>query len=398
MPGFGIVAAVLGIVITMTAIDGPVEEIGEKVGAALVGTFLGILLSYGFLAPLSVRMEFLGAAELAFFRTIATLIEGFANDLPPKVALEYGRRGVGSEFRLNRERPGQPVRRGRCVVGGLIAMAGHGGGAWKVAYADFVTAMMAFFLVMWITAQNKAVKVAVARYFNDPFNSKSKTHRAQPAGSTTTGPLEPGSVYLMPTRTPGNAPGVVKRHTTPRPAPLKNADHTAKAASGGRKDYDGEKPMVFLLHNSDNHAGGVVILFSDTAGELSPEAMRQLKGVIPALLGKRNKIEKSAGTPRGPLRGLAAPRPTPGSSSYTRCLATMAFLEREGVEPERIRLSQAGPFEPHRARDDPEDLSHNSFVDVYMLGEFVDDFMHPREEKVTGAAGKVERGKGKDAG
>ncbi|MGA2620319.1 MAG: flagellar motor stator protein MotA [Thermoguttaceae bacterium] len=103
LPGFGIVAAVLGIVITMTAIDGPVEEIGEKVGAALVGTFLGILLSYGFLAPFSVRMEFLGASELAFFRTIATLIEGFANDMPPKVAMEHGRRGVGSEYRFSRE-------------------------------------------------------------------------------------------------------------------------------------------------------------------------------------------------------------------------------------------------------------------------------------------------------
>ncbi len=53
MPGFGIVAAVLGIVITMGAIDGPVEEIGHKVGAALVGTFLGILISYGFLGPLA---------------------------------------------------------------------------------------------------------------------------------------------------------------------------------------------------------------------------------------------------------------------------------------------------------------------------------------------------------
>ena len=51
MPGFGIVAAVLGIVVTMGAIGGPAEEIGEKVGAALVGTFLGILISYGFLAP-----------------------------------------------------------------------------------------------------------------------------------------------------------------------------------------------------------------------------------------------------------------------------------------------------------------------------------------------------------
>ncbi len=104
LPGFGIVAAVLGIVITMGSIDGPVEEIGHKVGAALVGTFLGILLSYGFFAPLAVRMEFLGAAELAYFRTIAVVIQGFVNDLPPKVALEQARRGVGSEVRPTRKR------------------------------------------------------------------------------------------------------------------------------------------------------------------------------------------------------------------------------------------------------------------------------------------------------
>jgi chemotaxis protein MotA len=102
LPGFGIVAAVLGIVITMGAIDGPVQEIGEKVGAALVGTFLGILLSYGFFAPLSVRMEFLGMAELGYFRTIATIIQGFANDLPPKVTIEQACRGVVSESRPSR--------------------------------------------------------------------------------------------------------------------------------------------------------------------------------------------------------------------------------------------------------------------------------------------------------
>src|SRR5215217_4537512 len=50
-------------------------------------------------------------------------------------------------------------------------MAGKGGGAWKVAYADFVTAMMAFFLVMWIVAQNKPVKEAIAGYFRDPTGS-----------------------------------------------------------------------------------------------------------------------------------------------------------------------------------------------------------------------------------
>lgn len=103
LPGFGIVAAVMGIVITMASIDGPVEEIGEKVGAALVGTFLGILLSYGFAGPLSVRIEFLGAVESDYFHTIARVIESFVNGAPPKVALEHARRGVRSECRMSRD-------------------------------------------------------------------------------------------------------------------------------------------------------------------------------------------------------------------------------------------------------------------------------------------------------
>ncbi|GIX03020.1 MAG: flagellar motor protein MotA [Planctomycetaceae bacterium] len=103
LPGFGIVAAVLGIVITMGAIDGPVHEIGHKVGAALVGTFLGILMSYGFFAPLAGRMEFLGEAELGFFRTMAAIIQAAVHDATPKVALEQARRGVGTEFRPSRQ-------------------------------------------------------------------------------------------------------------------------------------------------------------------------------------------------------------------------------------------------------------------------------------------------------
>lgn len=103
LPGFGIVAAVLGIVITMSHIDGPPSEIGHKVGAALVGTFLGILLSYGFAAPLASRLELIGHAEAAFFRTVATALSAFAKNMPPKVAIELARRNVESEFRPDRE-------------------------------------------------------------------------------------------------------------------------------------------------------------------------------------------------------------------------------------------------------------------------------------------------------
>ncbi|HEY0456669.1 MAG TPA: flagellar motor stator protein MotA, partial [Verrucomicrobiae bacterium] len=88
MPGFGIVAAVLGIVITMAAISGPIEEIGHKVAAALVGTFLGIFISYGFMNPLAVNMEFICAAEMCYTRCIAASVLSFANGMAPIMAVE----------------------------------------------------------------------------------------------------------------------------------------------------------------------------------------------------------------------------------------------------------------------------------------------------------------------
>ena len=99
LPGIGIVAAVLGIVITMGSINGPIEEIGHHVAAALVGTFLGILISYGFLNPLAVNITFTGASEMAFFRTIAVAVVGFANGMAPIMAIEVARRGLGSEVK-----------------------------------------------------------------------------------------------------------------------------------------------------------------------------------------------------------------------------------------------------------------------------------------------------------
>ena len=99
MPGFGIVAAVLGIVITMASIAGPVENIGEHVAAALVGTFLGILLAYGFINPLAMNLEFIGAAELDYTRCIAACVTGFAGGMAPVTAVELGRRGLSSELR-----------------------------------------------------------------------------------------------------------------------------------------------------------------------------------------------------------------------------------------------------------------------------------------------------------
>lgn len=99
LPGFGIVAAVLGIVVTMQAIDGPASEIGHKVGAALVGTFLGILMSYGFFSPMAARMEFVGEAEVVFYRTMSSAIVALGTGENPRDLIASARRMVGTDCR-----------------------------------------------------------------------------------------------------------------------------------------------------------------------------------------------------------------------------------------------------------------------------------------------------------
>ena len=99
LPGFGIVAAVLGVVITMGAIGGPPEEIGHKVGAALVGTFLGILMSYGFVQPLASNMEAANSAKARYYICMKQALLGFFKGMAPSIAVELGRRSVYSDFR-----------------------------------------------------------------------------------------------------------------------------------------------------------------------------------------------------------------------------------------------------------------------------------------------------------
>jgi chemotaxis protein MotA len=103
LPGFGIVAAVLGIVVTMGHIDGPVEEIGHSVGAALVGTFLGILLSYGFFAPMAGRLEVAGEEEKVFLQTIIAGALAIQQGASPKEVVSRAIRQIGTDGRPNDE-------------------------------------------------------------------------------------------------------------------------------------------------------------------------------------------------------------------------------------------------------------------------------------------------------
>lgn len=99
LPGLGIVAAVLGIVITMGHIDAPPAEIGRHVGSALVGTFLGILLAYGFVQPIAVSLEQRVAHDQYYCLCIKTGLLAVYKGNPPAIAVEFARRVLPHDVR-----------------------------------------------------------------------------------------------------------------------------------------------------------------------------------------------------------------------------------------------------------------------------------------------------------
>jgi len=99
LPGLGIVAAVLGVVITMGAIGGPPEEVGHKVAAALVGTFLGILLCYGLVGPLAASMTKSAEEHNEYLQVLRVLLLSFLKGNAPMIAIEMGRRAIPGHVR-----------------------------------------------------------------------------------------------------------------------------------------------------------------------------------------------------------------------------------------------------------------------------------------------------------
>jgi chemotaxis protein MotA len=118
LPGLGIVAAVLGIVITMGALGGPPEQLGEKVAAALVGTFLGILLSYGVVSPLASNLEKMIDAEVRYYQMLRAGLMAFAKGMAPMISVEFARRSIPHDVR-----PTFKDMEAACKGGGAAAAA-----------------------------------------------------------------------------------------------------------------------------------------------------------------------------------------------------------------------------------------------------------------------------------
>lgn len=99
LPGMGIVAAVLGVVLTMSKLNSPPDELGLYIGAALLGTFLGILFCYGFIGPMAAKLENLEAERVVYLTSVREAVMAALRGLSPMVALEYGRRSIPPAYR-----------------------------------------------------------------------------------------------------------------------------------------------------------------------------------------------------------------------------------------------------------------------------------------------------------
>ena len=245
-------------------------------------------------------------------------------------------------------------------------MAGKGGGAWKVAYADFVTAMMAFFLVMWITAQNTKVKQAIAHYFNQDSEPPKRPLRGPRDESN-----EPPKFILQP----------VMPSLTVDP-----------------RDPESRVPRVLTIRESDLTSMAMVVYFQEGSAELDDDARRRLRRMLPWIIGKPHKIEVRGHAPDalppvtasrcataavvgGTVPQIRSSPPDAWQLCYARCLAVRNFLEAQGISSHRLRMSQAGPHEPLTTRSEPAWQARNPRVEVFVLSEQIQDYTGTRAER-----------------
>ncbi|HEV3298933.1 MAG TPA: flagellar motor protein MotB [Planctomycetaceae bacterium] len=245
-------------------------------------------------------------------------------------------------------------------------MAGKGGGAWKVAYADFVTAMMAFFLVMWIVGQDKPVKQAVAKYFEDPLGmdkGSRSTSLQGPEDSTTIGMFESGL---------GPARGIAM-------AQNKVVGRRSMVGVAARRPPQ----IVIFRHFNRTYSVGTVIVFGQEAAALDAPAKERLDTLLPLLLGKPNKIEVRVYAPRQALpKGGAFGEAW--QLARDRAIATMKYLSDHGISTERLRLTMDGALEPDTLYTGEKKQVPGARVEIFALDEYVDKERNPTPLPVAG--------------
>jgi chemotaxis protein MotB len=237
--------------------------------------------------------------------------------------------------------------------------------------------MMAFFLVMWITGQSQEVKEAVSGYFQDPWGTSS-----QMTGSSISrgdGPGDEAPIVAL--------PGILP----PAASPSVGAFEPDGVASNSRWN---QRRSVHLINAPDHETPALIVTFEESSAELSAAAQESLRRVLVALLGKPNRVE---------VRAHASLRPLPANSPYrdqwqlcyARSAATLRYLEENGVEAKRIRLSQASPYEPRSNRWETGWQYHSDCVEIFLLGEVLDG--QPGRESAPRLTPGVSEGMGRGA-
>ena len=186
LPAFGIVAAVMGVVHTMESIGAPPAQLGGLIARALVGTFLGVLIGYGFTGPVAAALDTQRQAVVKVLQSVKVVLLASTNNFAPTIAVELARKVLYSDSRPNSRELEEILKdlktnranptmsddhTTRYVIKRIKKVHGkHHGGAWKIAYADFITAMMAFFLLMWLLSLlNKYQMQGISNYFKKPL-------------------------------------------------------------------------------------------------------------------------------------------------------------------------------------------------------------------------------------
>jgi len=241
---------------------------------------------------------------------------------------------------------------------------------WIMSYADMITILMAFFVVMYSMAGNKdtAKEQAVLKSLRNQF-----------------GPMVSGWGSLLPI--------LMKHHNTSSvDLPYKGGTKSRNKNRGGaeqRRKPEGDYARMHTPWPGEQSRVGGVVYFPENSDVLTPAQEQSLDLAAAELGGKPQKIEIRGHTSRRATRSGATE--DPWNLAYARCRAVMQYLVAHGIDPQRIRLGVAGDNEPAVEGGTPSPYVGHGRVEVFMLNEVVD----PDVRKQRVRAGEVRKPTGK---
>lgn len=223
-------------------------------------------------------------------------------------------------------------------------MAG-GGGAWKVAYADFVTAMMAFFMVMWLINMKPAVAPGIQEYFNDPW-----------------------ARYKTNSRTARN-PNLVGKEGQEKPKKKYAGSNPKSEPHNDPESPKSNKPRVTTVREAVRSTEGTIAYFMIGSSELTDESKKKLELLIPRIKGLPQKIQIKGHTSMEAASTNVQESDAALDLCYRRSRVVRNFLREAGIPEDRMLLSQAGPHEGLSVDKAVEGNDKNARVEVFLIAE-----------------------------